>query len=116
MQITNNMVYFAYDIGKLIHSSSIGRSEGSIEISKKTGMGLGSASDYITVLLAMLSGECYKRTINLFATKYFLENIGNDFGAAAQKVAAQATLAHVEYYKSIHGYLRSIEKVAKQYI
>jgi len=79
-------------------------------------MNSSSASDYITVLLAMLNGECYKRTINEYATKHFLENIGKDYGTEAQRVAAQATLAHVEYYKSIHGYLKGIEKIAKQYI
>ena len=116
MQISNSMVSVAYDIGKLVYSCKVGRLEGSIEICRRTGMNSGSASDYITVLLAMLKGECYKRTINQYATKHYLENIGTDFGTEAQKVAAKTTLAHVEYYKSIHGYLKGIEKIAKQYI
>lgn len=106
MQITNNMICIAYDVGTRIYFSKMSRTEGSVEISKLTGMNLVSASDYITVLLAMLNGECYKRTINLMATKYYLENIGCDFGIESQRKAAKATLEHVAYYKSIHGYLK----------
>lgn len=115
-RISNAMVQCAYDVGKKVYSGSIGRVDGSIEIARKTGMEQGSAKDYITVLLAMLDGTPYKRTINMYATEYYLSNIGTDFGIDAQKKAAQSTLGHVEYYKKIHGHLRSIESIAKKYI
>jgi len=114
--ISNAMVQCAYDVGKKVYSCSIGRVDGSIEIARQTGMDSGSAQDYITVLLAMLDGTVYKRTINMYATEYYLSNIGTDFGIDAQKKAAYATLEHVKYYRKIHGYLKSIEGIAKKYI
>jgi hypothetical protein len=115
-QITNEMVRDVYQIGKQVFSGSIGRFDASCLAAKRTGMDRGSAQDYITVLLAMLDGKCYKRTINKYATAYYLDSIGSDFGEGKQREAASAVLEHVKYYSEKHGYLRSIEEIAKKYI
>lgn len=51
--------------------------------SSTTGMASGSASDYISDLLAAMDGETYARTLNEYATRYFLNQIQLDYGEAA---------------------------------
>lgn len=115
-KITNEMVKAAYQIAAKVYRGEITRSEGKDEVASVAGMGTGSAGDYITVFLAMMEGSCYKRTINLYATEYYLEHIGNDYGLEAQKRAAKAVIEHVKYYKTKHGYLAQTDKLAHQYL
>lgn len=61
----------------------------------------------------MMDGQCYKRTINLFATEYYLEHIGIDYGKEAQQ---KAVSEHVQYYKTKHGYLAQTDTLAKKYM
>lgn len=116
VNITNDMVHYAYEISKKVYAGSLGRQAGGIEVSRQSGMGVGSAQGYITVFLAMLEGNCYKRTINKYATEYYLKNIGIDFGKIKQHQAAQAALEHVKYYSEKHGYLKSVEDIARIYL
>jgi hypothetical protein len=115
-KITKEMVLYAYDVGKNVFFRNQSRIDGGLQIAQATGMDAGSAQDYITVLLSMLDGKCYKRTINMFATDYYLRKIGIDFGVDRQRLAARASLDHVQYYREIKGYLSGIEKIAKKYL
>lgn len=64
----------------------------------------------------MMAGEEYRRTINTFATRYYLESIRNDFGIGAFNKALNAIEAHAKYYSTLgRGHLRSIEKIVKEY-
>ncbi|KNZ40614.1 hypothetical protein [Acetobacterium bakii] len=115
-KITNEMVKCSYEVAKEVYSGKFSRSEGKTEISSLTGMGIGSANDYITVLLEMLRGKEYHRTINTFATEYYLENILNDFGQESLTKALSAVKGHVKYYATLgHGNLVSIEDVASKF-
>ena len=115
-RITNEMVLAAYSLGKEVFFEKLSFSDGTKQLTKNTGMNHSSSQNYIYVLSSMLSGTCYTRTINEFATDYFLCNIGLEFGVERQQSAAKATLQHVEYYKKIHGYLKGIEKIARKYL
>lgn len=115
-QITKDMVHCAYDIGKEVQAGRLSRIESSIEVSNQSGMRRSSAQYYITVFLTMLKGVCYTRTINQYATEYYLKSIGIDFGQDKQKRAAYAVLEHVNYYSKKHGYLKSIEDIANKYV
>ena len=64
----------------------------------------------------MMDGQCYKRTINLFATEYYLEHIGIDYGKEAQQKAAKAVSEHVQYYKTKHGYLAQTDTLARCFV
>lgn len=97
--ITKTMILSAYNYGIKVHKGNMSKSEGKEYINSETGMDAGSANDYITVLLAMIEGKEYHRTINALATETFLENIGNDFGVDVQKKAALATKMHTDYYQ-----------------
>lgn len=116
MKITNDMIHKAYLYAKKVYNNEITRGEAKVEISRVTGMNNGSANDYITVLLAMLKGEEYHRTINAYATRYFLENIRADFGQEVFTKALSATEQHAKYYSSLgKGNLTSIEDIVKEY-
>lgn len=111
------MVKAAYEIGKKVYVKEVGRMNAKYEVNRISGMETGSAQDYITVLLAMLDGEEYHRTMNAFATEYYLENIGHDYGRARQIAAAKAVKAHTEYYATLgHGHQVAIEKLAVKYM
>ena len=115
-KITNEMVHYSYETAKHVYEGVMSHMEGRFEIYKTTGMDEGPAGDYITAFLAMLNGECYKHTINLYVTEYLLENIGIDFGREAQKRAAQAVTEHVQYYKTVQAYLVKTDKLVHKYL
>ena len=115
--ITNNMIHRVYELGIKVDKTIISRMEACNEVAMQCGMDNGSEKDYITVLLAMLRGEEYHRTINSYATEYYLESIGKDYGRIAQQKAAMAALQHTQYYATLgKGNLVSIEKIAKRYL
>lgn len=79
-------------------------------------MNQGSAGDYIEAFGSMMNGERYTRTINTEATRYYLENIKNDFGLDQLKIALKAVDLHTKYYGNLgRGHLRSIEKIVDEY-
>lgn len=75
-----------------------------------------SAGDYIEAFRLMMNGERYTRTINTEATRYYLENIKNDFGLDQLNIALKAVDLHTKYYGNLgRGHLRSIEKIDDEY-
>lgn len=115
-KITNEMVKCSYETAIKVYNKEIGRKDGEKEISKSTGMKEGSAGIYITAVLSMIDGKLYTHTINFYATKYFLDYIGTDYGRDAQKRAASTTIEHVKYYSTKSSYQAQIDKLAHQYI
>lgn len=115
-KITNEMVEYTYSMATKVYSAEINRKDAMSDISAKTGMNKGSASDYIKVFVDMMNGRCYKRTINVYATDYYLNHIGIDYGRESQIKAANATLEHVQYYKEVKDdFLKSIYEIACKY-
>lgn len=106
--ITAEMTKEAYEISKMVYHGKISRTNGKELIAQKTGMVAGSAQDYITDFLAMMNGERYTRTLNLFATEYYLKSIKADYGKEAFKKALDACQKHVEYYNKL-GYGKQVK-------
>lgn len=114
-KITYEMVEIAYNVAKRVHSGELTRSEGKFEISNISGMSIGSAQDYITDFLAMMSGSEYHRTMSNYGTSYFLKNIRKDFGEEAFLLALGATEKHIKYYNSLgYGQLTAKENIVKE--
>lgn len=112
MKITNEMVVYSYEVAKEVYVGKLTRPEGKEKVSTETGMKIGSANDYITVFLDMMSGKEYHRTINNFATEYYFENIKKDFGMEYLKNAITAADFHTNYYQTHgKGRLRGIEEI-----
>ena len=114
--LTNDMTAVAYEVSKKVFEGSVGRTEGKDEIVRRTGMNAGSAGDYITDFLAMMSGEKYTRTLNEYSTRYFLERIREDYGESTLQKAIDACRKHATYYASLgHGRLAYVERIVNEY-
>jgi hypothetical protein len=106
--ITSDMTKEAYEISKMVYNGKISRTKGKELIAEKTGMVAGSAQDYITDFLAMMNGERYTRTLNLFATEYYMKSIKADYGKESFIKALEACQKHVEYYNKL-GYGKQVK-------
>ena len=115
--ITETMVECVYQMARKVYAGEIGRTDARFAVHEQCGMDAGSAGDYISAFLYMMDGgKCYKRTINTFATEYYLEHIGIDYGRQAQITAAKIVKEHVKYYETKMGYQAQIDKIAEQYL
>jgi 5-methylcytosine-specific restriction protein A len=86
------------------------------ELVRDTGMNRGSAKYYLDAYWAMRKGALFKRTINLIAIRYYLEQIFRDFGDIALKNAIDSVMAHIEYYKLSSGQdLLSLRKICDEF-
>ncbi|AIQ62464.1 hypothetical protein PSTEL_04420 [Paenibacillus stellifer] len=115
MEITLDMSKGALIIAKKVFSGELTRSEGKIEINKRTGMNEGSAQDFITIFLAMMSGKVYKRTFNNVTNKFLLESIRQEFGDESYRKALNAVQQHIEYYSTLgKGNLTGLQQIINQ--
>ena len=80
MKITMKMSKDAYEVAKKLYSEQLTRKQGKIEINKSKGMNEGSGQAFITIFLAMMNGEEYKRAFNNDTNIFILESIRNDYG------------------------------------
>ena len=76
LKITREMSKGAYEIAKKVYSGQITRTEGKIEINRVTGMNEGSAQAFITIFLAMMNGEEYKRALTMIQINSCLKVLG----------------------------------------
>ncbi|MFD3157663.1 hypothetical protein ACFIJ5_12480 [Haloimpatiens sp. FM7330] len=95
MKITMEMSKVAYEIAKKVYLGQLTQSQGKIEINKTTGMNEGSANIFITIFLAMMDGEEYKRAFNNDTNRFLLESIRKDFGEKFLKNALDAVQKHI---------------------
>ncbi|GAE37599.1 hypothetical protein [Halalkalibacter akibai] len=115
MKITLEMSKGAYEIAKKVYYEKLTRSEGKVEINRVTGMSEGSAQAFITIFLAMMKGEGYKRSFNNETNKFLLESIRNDFGETTYKKALTAVQKHIDYYSTLNkGNLTGLQAIVNQ--
>nr|WP_154982817.1 hypothetical protein [Paenibacillus xylanexedens] len=115
MKITLEMSGVAYEIAKKVYSGQITRTEGKMEIHKTTGMNEGSAQAFITIFLAMMSGEVYKRAFNNETNRLLFENIKRDFGKEYFIKALDASQRHVNYYSTLgRGNLSGLQSIINE--
>ncbi len=100
-EITLEMIEIAYSVAKDVLEQRISRTDGKRKIHQLSGMNEGSAQDYISNFLAMMSGETYMRTLSTKGTEYILRNIYNDYGKDRFALAVKATRNHLAYYENI---------------
>lgn len=115
MSITIEMSKEAYQVAKRVFSGQLSRSEAIIEINRTTGMSKGSVHCFITIFLAMMDGEEYKRAFNNATNKLLIENIRRDYGEVFYKNAINAAQKHVDYYSTLgKGQLRGLQQILDQ--
>ncbi|WP_078555927.1 hypothetical protein [Bacillus alkalicellulosilyticus] len=75
-------------------------------------MNEGSAQAFITIFLAMMNGEEYKRTFNNGTNKFLLKSIRKDYGKDAFNRALNAVKKHIDYYSTLgKGNLTGLQKI-----
>jgi 5-methylcytosine-specific restriction protein A len=87
-----------YELGKQVERKELGFSAAANILSEKHGMKLSSAMSYLGTLQCILAGREYQRTVNLAATRYFLERIRDDFDQTGLHRALSACKQHLRYY------------------
>ena len=91
MKVKVEDVHFAYDIAKRCYNKQISFTYSAEIISKRTGMAISSAKDYVYNFRRMMQGERYTRLLNRYATEYYIKQIRKDFGETAYQMAILAT-------------------------
>lgn len=115
-KITNEMVYHSYELAKKVYDKRISKQDAVYELSTKYGMNKGSATDYINDYEYMRKGDVYERTMNEFATDYFLNHIYQDNGKLALRNALISVEKHLKYYESLgKGKLNGIRQIYEEY-
>ena len=116
-QITDAQVQAAYAECLLVRSGEKQFSDAVETLENNYEMNLGSARDFLNNFKHLMNGEAYNRTLNGYATRYFLENIYSDFGKDALIIALEAVNGHIKYYESLkRGKLRNIRKIHDSFL
>ena len=115
MKITSAMSKEAYRIAKKVYARQLTATEGKLEINRVSGMNVGSAHAFITIFLAMMNGEEYKRAFNNETNRYLFENIRIDFGEKYYINALTAAQKHINYYGTLgKGNLRGLQSIVDE--
>lgn len=115
MKITMKMSREAYPIAKKVYSGQLTRNDGKSEINRVSGMNEGSAQAYITIFLAMMNGEEYKRAFNNETNRFLFESIRRDFGEQYYKKALNAAQKHINYYATLgKGNLTGLQRIVNE--
>ncbi len=96
-KITKEAVHKAYEQAKLFYDKKIGITKAISELP----IAPNSVRDYIYNYRQMRNGVTYKRAINQYATRYYLNGIYNDNGKQALEIALSALNQHINYYNSL---------------
>ena len=88
----------AYSLATLVARGELTDLEAASELQEKHGMNFSSAWAYLRKRRQMLAGEKYTRTMNIAATRYFLERILADEGDDGLKTALSSVRKHTAYY------------------
>lgn len=100
MSITNKQIQAAYEIAKDEYANVISSEGAAGYLVSEHGWNESSAYGYIHTFLCMMESKEYQRTINAYATEYYLRNIYLDFGEAAFENAISSARKHLKYYIS----------------
>ena len=98
MAITQVQVEAAYAVAKREYGKAITSEAAANHLVSKYGWNESSAYGYVHTFLCMMDGKEYQRTINAYATEYYLRNIRSDFGFPRFQCAISAVKKHLEYY------------------
>ncbi|WP_345886975.1 hypothetical protein [Shewanella algae] len=98
-KITPQQYEPAFDIAKAMREGRFNRSR-AIELMVETGLGRTSASFYLSALLAMPTGETYKKTISNRATRYYLQRFMGEMNVNEFAAVIRSVAGHIRYYNA----------------
>jgi 5-methylcytosine-specific restriction enzyme A len=88
----------AYQLSREVSDGKLTDLQAAQKLQNSYGMNFSSAWGYLRKRGQMLRGEQYTRTMNIAATRYYLENIYSDEGEQGLTSALTAVRAHAAYY------------------
>ena len=104
IKITNELIEIAYKEARENYKIESGMNEISIQNAITNMMSAGwnktGAQWTLPIFNALMSGDCYYRTMSKPQTEIFLNNILNDYGIDSLKQALQSVEKHLKYYKT----------------
>jgi hypothetical protein len=114
MTIDDNMIEQVYSYAQMIYDGEITMNDAVEYLCEEYRWKAGSAKDYIHAYCQMKSGGEYQRTINGYATEYFLKNIYEDNGYDALQTALRAVELHLAYQNDIQP-LNNIREIYERF-
>jgi uncharacterized protein DUF3883 len=98
-KISQETVHAAYDVAKKLHNGELTGPQGLDILERKYGFNRNSAETYIHNYECMNRGQRITRTLNAYATQYYLTKFLEDGGQAALSQALSALGQHIKYYE-----------------
>lgn len=116
MAITEEQVQAAYSFAKRVRVGEISVQAAATELEHVHGLNSSSARDFMNDFKCMMEGRLFQRTMNAYATDYFLSSIQRDFGVNTLRLAIEAVRKHLNYYEELRKIkLHKIRQVVDQY-
>jgi len=103
MDITLDKIKILYEVAKKVYLKQITQKEALTELQHQN-INRNSANDYLYCYASLVEGRSFNRTMNITATKYFLEKILEDNGIKLLLNALQSLSLHIDYYENISGH------------
>ncbi len=97
--ITKDMIDAIYEISREIRAGQVSHSEAVRHLKNEEGFNKNSATNYLHALRHLYEGTRFTRTINLRASKRFLDRIHEDYGKSGLILAVKAIEAFLAYRK-----------------
>lgn len=98
--ISKEAVRAAFEVARRIREGALSGPEGLTILVKDYGFNKNSAETYIHDYDCMVKGQLFTRTLNAFATQYYLTRFLADGGQSALMRALSALQQHIDYYES----------------
>jgi hypothetical protein len=116
-KISQEAVRAAYDVAKRIHERDLSGPQGLAILEKEYGFNRNSAETYIHDYDCMVQGRLFTRTLNAFATKYYLTRFLEDGGQDALSLALSSLLQHIDYYElASKGRLHAVRAIYDHFV
>lgn len=96
--ITHKQIHLTYQLAKDFFNSRLSLKDAK-QLLSDAGMNSNSAVDYLYDYCHLMRGESFSRTMNVYATQYYLEKILNDDGLDSLKIALLSLSQHIDYYE-----------------
>jgi 5-methylcytosine-specific restriction enzyme A len=114
VRINDEQARAAYAIAVRVYAGELTIQAGTEELKREHRLNSSSARDFINDFKCMMTGRVFHRTMNAYATDYFLTHIRAEFGVDALYLALKAVSAHVSYYEDLRKTkLGSLRKILK---
>ncbi len=101
-EIGNREIELLYNTAERFHRREITLKEAT-EILEKENINKNSAVDYLYNYSNLINGKVFTRTMNIPATKYYLEKILKTKGEEILHKSLQSLSLHIDYYESVSG-------------